>query len=63
MFALCNCLCGEGGGDGDGAADAGAGYETDDGVVEAGVGGGEVGSFEAEGGVVGGMYRVVCLTL
>ena len=51
-------MCAESGGDGDGAADAGAGYETDDGVVEAWGGGGEVGSFESKGGVVDGWYGV-----
>ena len=61
LFALCSCLCSERGGDGDGAADASAGYETDDGVVEVWVCGGEVGSFEAEGGVVGGWCGVGCL--
>ena len=34
----------------DGATDARAGDEADDGVVFRGIGGGEVGAFEAEGG-------------
>ena len=52
----------ESGGDGDSAADAGAGYETDDGGIEGRVGRGEVGAFEAEGGVVGGCRcGVACL--
>ena len=51
----------ESSGDGDGAADAGAGYETDYSGVEVWIGGGEVGAFEAKGGVVGGGYGLVHL--
>lgn len=39
---------GESGGDGEGAADAGAGDEAEDFLVAGGVGGREVGAFEAE---------------
>lgn len=46
----------ERGGDGDGAANAGTGYETNYCGVEVRVGGGEVGAFESEGGVMGGRY-------
>lgn len=47
----------ESGGDGDGAADACAGDEADDGGVSRRVGGGEIGAFEAEGGLNWGKSR------
>ncbi len=52
FFVLGGSLGAEGCGDGDGPGNAGAGDEADDCVVVAWVGGGEVGSFEAEGGLV-----------